>query len=76
MWFSVRGAHYRIGYAESKDGLSWIRDDAAGGLPPSRAGWDSKMTAYPCVMRRGEVLYMLYNGNDYGATGIGVAVSA
>jgi hypothetical protein len=56
--------------------LSWIRDDAAGGLPPSRAGWDSKMTAYPCVMRRGEVLYMLYNGNDYGATGIGVAVSA
>jgi hypothetical protein len=74
MWFSSRGSRYRIGYAESNDGLSWTRDDAAGGLAPSAAGWDSEMTAYPCVWRRGGRLHMLYNGNGYGASGIGLAV--
>ena len=27
MWYSFRGARYRIGYAESRDGLSWERLD-------------------------------------------------
>lgn len=73
MWFSARGAAYRIGYAESDDGLAWRRDDAAGGLPPARTGWDAGMTTYPCVFRHRGQLQMLYNGNGYGATGIGLA---
>ncbi|MBV8490707.1 MAG: hypothetical protein JO199_09275, partial [Candidatus Eremiobacteraeota bacterium] len=28
MWYACRGAAYRIGYAESHDGISWIRKDA------------------------------------------------
>lgn len=75
MWFSARGRAYRIGYAESDDGLRWRRDDAAGGLPPARVGWDAEMTTYPCVFRHRGRLHMLYNGNGYGATGIGLAVA-
>ena len=28
MWFAARGDRYRIGYAESDDGIEWRRDDA------------------------------------------------
>lgn len=43
------------------------------GMTPSHEGWDSEMIAYPCVHRHGNRLYMFYNGNGYGATGIGWA---
>jgi len=74
MWFSHRGASYRIGYAESSDGLEWERHDDYVGLDVSASGWDSEMIEYPFVFRRGQRLYMLYNGNGYGATGVGLAV--
>jgi hypothetical protein len=73
MWYCFRGARYRIGYAESEDGLSWVRKDEAGGLEPSTSGWDSEMTAYPFVFDEGGVRYMAYNGNGYGLTGVGLA---
>jgi hypothetical protein len=72
MWFCHRGDRYRIGYAESKDGIRWERDDPRGGMDASESGWDSEMVAYPFVFRR-DRLYMLYNGNGYGRTGIGLA---
>jgi hypothetical protein len=75
MWFSARGQAYRIGYAESRDGVTWRRDDAAGGLPPASSGWDAEMTTYPHVFRHQQRLHMLYNGNGYGATGIGLALA-
>ena len=71
MWFSVRGDRYRIGYAESDDGLEWTRRGDCG-LAPSTSGWDAAMVEYPCVFDDGE-RHMLYNGNGYGATGIGLA---
>ncbi len=73
MWYSWRGASYRIGYAESDDGLSWTRLDARAGIGVSEEGWDSESIAYPCVFDHGDRRYMLYNGNDYGRTGIGLA---
>ncbi len=76
MWYSVRGPSYRIGYAESADGIGWVRRDSTSVVDPSDTGWDSEMTTYPVVVRRGDRFYMLYNGNDYGRTGIGLAVSA
>ena len=76
MWYSVRGSSYRIGYAESADGIVWVRRDSMNVVVPSDTGWDSEMTTYPAVVRRGDRFYMLYNGNDYGRTGIGLAVSA
>jgi hypothetical protein len=74
MWFSYRGTAYRIGYAESVDGLVWERNDQLGGLTPSGIGWESEMVEYGCVFDHNSKRYMLYNGNQYGATGIGLAV--
>jgi hypothetical protein len=76
MWYSHRGPSYRIGYAESEDGLRWQRRDEDAGIDVSDFGWDAQMIAYPCIFRHEGQLLMLYNGNDYGRTGIGLAVLA
>jgi hypothetical protein len=74
MWFSHRGTAYRLGRAVSNDGLAWTRME-----PPlldvSPAGWDSEMVAYAAAVRSDNRLFLLYNGNGYGATGIGYAVA-
>jgi hypothetical protein len=75
MWYSYRGDRYRIGYAESRDGLEWERRDAEAGIEASDSGWDSEMVCYPFVFLRFGREVMLYNGNDYGRTGIGMAVA-
>jgi hypothetical protein len=76
MWFSARGERYRLGYAESDDGFAWERNDGAAGLEPSDSGWDSEMVCYACVFDGDDgVRRMLYNGNGYGRTGIGLAVA-
>jgi hypothetical protein len=74
MWYSVRGDAYRLGYARSADGVGWERNDERAGLDPSGDGWDSEMIAYPHVFDHVGTRYMLYNGNGYGASGIGCAV--
>ncbi len=75
MWYSHRGDSYRIGYAESADGLVWQRRDDEAGIDVSSSGWDSESLQYAFVFRHGPRLYMLYNGNRYGATGFGLAYS-
>ena len=74
MWYSHRGETYRIGYAESEDGLAWQRKDEEAGPDVSGAGWDSEMVEYPFVFDHEGERYMLYNGNGYGKTGVGLAV--
>ena len=74
MWYSYRGDSYRIGYAESLDGVHFDRRDDLVGIDVSDAGWDSKSIEYPNVFDHKENRYMLYNGNDYGLTGIGMAI--
>lgn len=74
MWYSYRGESYRIGYAESKDGISWQRKDEEVGIDVSKSGWDSEMICYPFILNHKGQKYMLYNGNDYGKTGLGYAV--
>lgn len=77
MWFSSRATEkyktYRIRYAESSDGKNWQRKKEIE-LDISESGWDSEMVCYPFVFEYKEKLYMLYNGNGYGKTGIGLAV--
>lgn len=73
MWYSHRGTTYRIGYAESDDGLVWDRSDHLAGIDVSEEGWDSEMVEYACVLDRDGERTLLYNGNGYGATGIGRA---
>jgi hypothetical protein len=74
MWFTHRGDAYRIGYAESVDGITWERSDEDAGIDVGASGWDSEMVAYACVFDHGGRRHMLYNGNGYGRTGIGHAV--
>lgn len=78
MWYSSRGTIdvpvYRIGYAESSDGISWQRKDAEVGISVADSGWDSEMICYPYVFDHGGQRYMLYNGNGYGESGFGLAV--
>lgn len=78
MWYSYRGngsiATYRIGYATSNDGLKWIRRDNEVGIEVSEQGWDSEMICYPFIFDYKENRYMIYNGNEYGKTGFGLAL--
>ncbi len=76
MWYSrrVRKKLYRMGYAESSDGLIWNRKDQTIDLDVSPEGWDSKMVCYPAVIKVKERLVMFYNGNGMGKTGFGYAV--
>jgi hypothetical protein len=74
MWYSYRGQAYRIGYAESDDGISWVRKDEEAGITVSESGWDSETVEYPFVFDHAGNRYMLYNGNGYGRTGFGLAI--
>jgi hypothetical protein len=83
MWYCFRGSihyrtdkeqSYRIGYAESQDGINWIRKDDDVGIERSAEGWDSIMLAYPYVYEHKGRKYMLYNGNGFGESGFGYAI--
>ncbi|MEM5777468.1 MAG: hypothetical protein QXJ06_03390 [Candidatus Aenigmatarchaeota archaeon] len=75
MWYCYNeGLGYRIGYAISKDGINWIRKDEEAGINVSDSGWDSKSIAYPFVFKHNDKKYMLYNGNNFGREGFGLAV--
>lgn len=64
---------YKLGYAESDDGVQWVRRDSELGLELSADGWDSKMMAYPSVVAASEGVFLFYNGNDMGRAGFGYA---
>ncbi len=76
MWFAFRGEHYQIGYAQSKDGEHWSRQDEKAGLTASgnTKDWDGKAVSYPHVFEHKGKTYMIYSGNEYGKTGIGLSV--
>lgn len=83
MFFCYRECHdfrnnraraYRLGHAHSDDLLTWTRDDQQMPLDPGAQGWDSDMLCYPHVFACDEEIYLLYNGNDFGRYGFGVAV--
>ena len=76
MWYSRRTLRrgYRLGYAESVDGVSWRRLDDQVGIDVSPSGWDAEMICYPAVVETAHGAYLFYNGNGYGRSGFGVAV--
>lgn len=64
----------RTGYASSDNLIDWTRDDSKAGIDVSETGWDSEMVRYPHVFELDGKTWMLYNGNDFGRNGIGLAV--
>ncbi|MCI0415674.1 hypothetical protein L0222_23105 [bacterium] len=65
---------YRLGYAESSDGIQWIRKDDEVGISRSETGWDSEMMEYCYVYQYQGRWFLLYNGNGFGKSGFGYAV--
>ena len=57
-----------------------VRVEEAGSMLPtvlasfSEDGWDSEMVAFAYVYKHRDRWYMVYNGNGFGASGIGYAV--
>jgi len=64
---------YRIGHGFSEDGETVTRNDSSVGITTSKSGWDSEAITYPHVFLHKEYYYMLYNGNEYGRDGFGLA---
>ena len=77
MWYSYRASrysdNYRIGYAESVNGIDWIRLDDDIQINRSENIWDNEMQCYPFIFNYKGDRFMLYNGNGYGKTGFGLA---
>lgn len=65
---------YRIGHAWSDDLHHWTRDDAEPNLDIEPGAWDSDMQCYPHVFECDGRVYLLYNGNQFGRHGFGLAV--
>lgn len=65
---------YRLGYAYSDDLENWTRDDENVGIRFSKEGWDSEMMCYPNVFLIDGKMHLLYNGNEFGRFGFGLAV--
>ena len=65
---------YRLGYAESIDGIRWTRFDEQVGIERSLNGWDSEMIEYCYRFQQEDVTYLFYNGNGFGMSGVGYAL--
>lgn len=65
---------YRLGYAFSADLVNWTRDDSKSGIDVSADGWDSEMQCYPHLFRCDDKICLLYNGNEFGRNGFGLAI--
>lgn len=65
---------YRIGHAWSDDLSNWTRDDENPLLEGTPNEWDSDMQCYPHVFECDGNVYLLYNGNEFGRHGFGLAM--
>lgn len=65
---------YRIGHAFSEDLMIWKRDDENPSINVTRGSWDSDMLCYPHVFECDNEVYLLYNGNEFGRCGFGLAI--
>ncbi|UOA09533.1 hypothetical protein [Methylobacter sp. S3L5C] len=76
LFYSIRRrsfSAYRLGYAESTDGINWIRKDEEMGLDVSPGKFDSEAIMYSAVISVDDKTYCFYNGNNFGEQGFGVA---
>jgi hypothetical protein len=84
MYFSYRKANnyrtdpnssYKIGYAESANGVHFVLKNEEIILVGDTEDWESIMNAYPHVFDCNGKRYMLYNGDGFGKSGFGYAVA-
>ena len=65
---------YRIGHAYTHDLCNWVRDDEELQVEGTPGGWDSDMQCYPHAFECDRKICLLYNGNEFGRFGFGLAV--
>lgn len=75
MIYSIRtfSKGYRLGYAESNDGIKYTRMDDKVGINISENGWDSEMICFGSRFKYEDKVYLFYCGNKYGLDGFGYA---
>ncbi|QCG48638.1 glycoside hydrolase family protein [Aeromonas schubertii] len=76
MFYSIRRRSlnaYRLGYAESDDGISWTRMDEKLNLDTTLGEFDSDAIMYAAPIEINNRLYVFYNGNDFGREGFALA---
>lgn len=66
------GRGYRIGHAVSTNLRDWQRDENSV-LRCDGSDWDSEMQCYPQALTIGDRAFLLYNGNEFGRHGFGIA---
>jgi len=77
MYYSVRRrslAAYRLGYADSIDGVAWDRKDEQLGLDVGPDSYDDQAIMYAATINLNGYTYCFYNGNDFGRDGFAIAV--
>lgn len=72
MIYSIRNRNkgYRMAFAWSVDGKTWAREDKDLEIDVSTSGPDSETIEFGAFLSEAHSNILLYNGNDFGATGI------
>tara|TARA_B100001939_G_scaffold727_1_gene685 strand:- start:1714 stop:2646 length:933 start_codon:yes stop_codon:yes gene_type:complete len=76
MWYSYRlpySKYYKIGFSKSTNGFEWSDAKDSSCFEKSDEGWDSEMIEYPYALKYKGKIFIFYNGNNYGQSGIGIA---
>jgi hypothetical protein len=76
MFYSVRRRSlraYRLGYARSRDGVTWTRGDESLGLDVTPGAFDSDAIMYAAVIEVDGRVFAFYNGNEFGRAGVALA---
>ena len=66
-------AEYKLQTAISSNGKKWKRLKNFNFSSLKKEKWENQMHCYPHVIKFKKNLYMFYNGNNYGKSGIGLA---
>lgn len=70
---STVASPYRLRFAVSNDLRLWEIQNTDFGLSYAEGDFDSEMSAYPAVVNIDGVIWLFYNGNNYGYYGVGLA---
>ena len=71
--YKVGSGQYRLGLAFSEDLLNWVRDDDSILLKDLGQDWMSESVSYPSFIQTKGTTYVLFQGNQMGRHGVGVA---
>lgn len=77
MFYSIRiksKNKYTLGYAESTDGIKWLRLDKELNLDKSRMFFEKNEIMYGAAIEIKNKFYLFYNGDNFGEEGIGLAI--